>query len=58
MGLGGFLIRRYHLQLRGIVRLVLLNIILSAFLGSAAFFLRCEESSRAGLNVHYGFPLR
>ncbi|XP_070188236.1 solute carrier organic anion transporter family member 4A1-like isoform X2 [Littorina saxatilis] len=52
MLLGGYLVKRFKLKCRGIIRL---NLLVScvAFLAGALFLIRCPPQATAGVNKHY-----
>ena len=52
MLLGGFLVRRFKLKCRGIIRLNLLAACLT-FLAGGLFLIQCPTQPMAGVTVHY-----
>ncbi|KAL8620027.1 hypothetical protein ACOMHN_015309 [Nucella lapillus] len=54
MAMGGFLIQKFHLKLRGIMRMCLLFLMFGGVLGGGCFFISCPQQRFAGLNSIYG----
>ncbi|KAK7104127.1 solute carrier organic anion transporter family member 4C1-like isoform X2 [Littorina saxatilis] len=54
LGLGGYLIRRFHVKLFGILKMCLFFTFVAALTGGAAFFISCPKDAFAGINSQYG----